>query len=48
MDSSISWLVFGNGNQSGTLRTTVKRIFDIILFLLLIVTLPYRVYWLRC
>lgn len=36
-----SWLVFGGGFDQGTLRTTVKRVFDITASLiLLIVTLP--------
>ncbi|MFZ2883380.1 MULTISPECIES: TIGR03013 family XrtA/PEP-CTERM system glycosyltransferase [Nitrosomonas] len=36
-----SWLVFGSGFNQGTLRTVVKRMFDIITsLLLLIVTLP--------
>jgi len=36
-----SWLVFGNGFNQGALRTLIKRIFDIIASLiLLIVTLP--------
>ena len=36
-----SWLVFGSGFNQGALRTVVKRIFDIITsLLLLIVTLP--------
>jgi len=36
-----SWLVFGSGFNQGTLRTVIKRMFDIITsLLLLIVTLP--------
>lgn len=36
-----SWLVFGSGFNQGTLRTIVKRIFDLVMsLLLLIATLP--------